>query len=182
AHSRHRPRTPDHRLRRGRCARAFADLCRQRHHQHHAPGSRRPAGTAEGAVRWHRAGARALPAGCRRGGDRVRQCQPPVHAAARAGARRVRDGAGGLRVVGGRVHRLADEAGDRRLRPRRQVRSAGNGQAPPQAARHSRQGCGRRIGAGHHARPCRPIDGEDRASHLHLAAHQRHVQGGADVL
>ena len=114
---------------------ARAALRGQRHHQHHAPGARRTAGAAEGAVRRHRRGGRALPA--RRGGgrDRVRQRQSAVDAAAGPGARRLPDGAGGEQPGGGRVHRAADEAGRGRPRQGGQGAGAGDGQAPAAAAR-----------------------------------------------
>ena len=92
-------------------------LRRQRHDPHRRGRARRPARPAEDHLRRRARGDRALCADLRLDRDRLRQRQSAVDAAARPGARRRPDGARRRRPRGRRVHRAADEEGDRRPRP-----------------------------------------------------------------
>ena len=100
----------------------------------------------------------------RLGRDRLRQRQPAVDAAARPGARRGADGAGVERSRGGRVHRAADEEGDRRPRPGEEGAGAGDGDAPARPARPAGQGRRRRARPGDLPRPCGALLRRDRAA------------------
>ncbi|CAF0965561.1 unnamed protein product [Rotaria sp. Silwood1] len=141
----HRPRPADDRLRCHRRRRPAAGLRGQRHDQDQRRGGGRPAGAAEDPVRRHPRSHGALPAAVRGRGDRLRQREPAVHAAAGPGARRGAGGAGVGRPARQRVHGRADEEGRRRPRPGQEGRSAGDGAAAADAARRARQGRRRRV-------------------------------------
>ena len=100
-----------------------------------APATCRP---AEDHLRRRARGRGALCADLRVDGDRLRQRQSAVDAAARPGARRRIDGARRRRPRGLRIHRAADEEGDRRPRPGAQGAGPGDGRAPARRCRACR--------------------------------------------